>query len=223
MANARFTDASVVPIHTIFCVGRNYADHARELNNPVPAVPVIFIKPDTTIVHHGGDIRLPSMSHRVQHEVELVVLLGGGGKDISAEASLALVLGYAIGIDVTARDLQDDAKKSAQPWTVSKGFDSFAPVSDFVPARAVRDPRELTFSLEVNARQVQQGNTRDMLFDVPRLIAYLSTIFTLTPGDLIFTGTPSGVGPIEPGDHLVARLADRDGSDLVRLEVQARR
>ncbi len=196
-------------VHTIFCIGRNYAAHAAELNNPVPSAPIIFIKPASAIVHDGGEIVLPPQSRDVHFETEVVVAIGKRGRDIQPDDAARFIYGYGIGIDVTARDIQQRAKEKGQPWTVAKGFDTFAPVSTFVPSREVADPQNLTLRLYINDKLRQQGNTREMIFPIPRLISYLSTIFTLSPGDLIFTGTPEGVGKLSPGDQLTALLGDR--------------
>ncbi len=223
MADAILTDGTRVPIHTIFCIGRNYAAHAGELDNPVPEVPVVFIKPDTTLVQSGGEVLLPQASQNVQHEVEMVVLLGSGGKHIDSRDALRHVAGYGVGIDVTARDIQNEAKKFAYPWAVGKGFDSFAPISKFLPAERIADPRGLQLSLTVNGDPRQEGNTEDMKFGVAELIAHLSKIFTLRCGDLIFTGTPAGVQRFEAGDRLDARLSDAGGRPLAELHVTASR
>ena len=199
---------------TVFCVGRNYAAHAKELGNSVPTEPVVFLKPASALMHSGGAIIKPSASNRVDHEVEVVVALARGGRNISVEQALDCVAGYAVGIDVTARDLQEVAKKKALPWAVSKGFDTFAPVSDFV-SRAQLGDGPLEISLTVNGALRQKGSTTQMLFPIPQLIAYLSTVFTLHRGDLIFTGTPEGVAPLQAGDVCVATLQ----ADRARLEV----
>lgn len=193
-------------VNSIFCIGRNYAEHAKELQNEVPEKPLVFLKPVSSIIHDGESIVLPSQSREVHHEVELVAAIGKDGKNIPEDKALEYVAGYGIGIDVTARDLQQEAKKRSHPWTVSKGFDTFAPISTFVPATTIRDPQDLELKIEVNNRVRQQGSTADMIFPVANLIAYLSTIFTLMPGDLIFTGTPEGVSAINRGDKIIASL-----------------
>lgn len=192
--------------HTIFCIGRNYAEHAKELNNPVPDRPVVFTKPRTTLVVDGGTVRIPTHTVDVHHEVELVVAIGIGGRDIAMADALRHVAGYAIGLDMTARDIQSDLKTKAHPWDLAKGLDTFAPLGRFIPATTIPDPSELTLTLDVNGVRRQNGHTSDMLHSVPALIAFLSSYFTLTPGDLIFTGTPAGVGPVRPGDMLTAEL-----------------
>jgi 2-keto-4-pentenoate hydratase/2-oxohepta-3-ene-1,7-dioic acid hydratase in catechol pathway len=201
---------------SVYCVGRNYAAHAKELQNPLPSQPMIFLKPVSALSRSGWKVTLPRGVGRVDHEVEVVVALGGGGKHISQEQALEFVAGYAIGIDVTARDLQEQAKKLGHPWTLSKGFDTFAPVSDFV-LRSEMGEGPFDFSLKVNGVVRQSGSTSDMLFSIPYLIQYLSTVFTLSPGDLIFTGTPSGVGPLSAGDQVEAVLAG--GKATLKVEV----
>jgi len=190
------------------CLGRNYREHAKEMQAEVPTEPVVFLKPSTALLADGGVIRLPSFSRDVHHEVEIVVLISEGGREIPREKAFDHVGGYAIGLDLTARDVQSAAKKKGLPWAVSKGFDTSAPVSQFVPRARVSDPGQLQFSLSVNGTTRQRGSAADMLFPVDAVVSYLSTVFTLEPGDLIFTGTPEGVAAIAPRDRLEARLAD---------------
>lgn len=203
----------------VYCIGRNYAGHARELNNPVPERPLVFLKPTSALLPHGGVIMLPPESDEVHHEVEVVVAIGAGGRYIPARNALEHVLGYAVGIDVTARDIQQVAKEKGHPWTVAKGFDTFAPISAFVDAGRVADPTCVDVALHVNGTERQRGCTADMIFSIADLIAYLSTIVTLRRGDLIFTGTPEGVGPLDPGDVVHASL----GEQWTTLEVSVGR
>lgn len=202
-------------INSIFCIGRNYAEHARELKNVIPDKPMVFLKPASAIIYNGGSIVLPHQSKEVHHEVELVVAIGRSGKNIPESEALSYIKGYGIGIDVTARDIQQQAKEKSHPWSVAKGFDTFAPVSNFVDFGKVTDPQNLELQIDVNNETRQSGNTRDMIFPVKTLISYLSTIFTLSPGDLIFTGTPEGVSPIKDGDTIKATL----GKDLASLDI----
>lgn len=195
-------------INTIFCIGRNYVEHIKELNNEQPEEPIIFIKPITTIIGNGQTIQLPNQSSDIQHEVELVVAISKKGKNIAQEHALDYIAGYGVGIDVTARDLQTNAKQKSHPWSVAKGFDTFAPISSFTDVSTVSDPQDLELKLEVNGLLRQQDNTKLMIFPVADLIAYISTIFTLHPGDLIFTGTPKGVSPLQAGDSIKATLGD---------------
>ena len=201
------SELSVTP-GKILCIGKNYAKHAAEMGGDVPEEPMVFLKPATALIGHGGRIVLPPQSEDVHHEVELVVAIGRGGKNIREEDALDYVDSYAVGLDMTARDLQAKAKAKGHPWTVAKGFDTFAPLGTLVPAREVRDPQALSIRLTVNGEVRQAGSTRDMIFSVAHLIHYCSTIFTLLPGDLLFTGTPEGVGPVHEGDVLEATLGD---------------
>ncbi len=202
----------------LFCIGRNYASHAREMNSEVPSTPMVFLKPSTALIGTGGEVVLPPASNDVHHEVELVVVIGRRGKDIAEDRAMDSVAGYAVGLDMTARDLQAAAKKNGHPWTVAKGFDTFAPLGPIAPADHLADPRACTIQLTINGAVRQQGSTADMIFSIPRLIAYCSSIFTLLPGDLIYTGTPEGVGPVHPGDVLEAMV-----SGLPPLSVTVRR
>ena len=188
----------------LLCIGKNYARHAAEMKSAVPDEPVVFLKPATALIGHGGAVVLPAMSREVHHEVELVAVVGRGGTDIPEADALAHVAAYAVGLDMTARDLQLKAKQKSHPWSIAKGFDTFAPLGDLAPAEAVPDPQALDLRLTVNGAVRQASHTSDMVFSVATLIAYCSRIFTLEPGDLLYTGTPEGVGPVEDGDVLEA-------------------
>jgi 2-keto-4-pentenoate hydratase/2-oxohepta-3-ene-1,7-dioic acid hydratase in catechol pathway len=191
-------------IGKLLCIGRNYADHAAEMKRDVPDEPMVFLKPATAVIRSGGTVRLPAQSQNVHHEVELVAVIGTEGRNLSREEALDHVAGYAVGLDMTARDLQDEAKAQRHPWSVAKGFDTFAPLGPLAAAGAVGDPQALTLRLRRNGTPTQEASTQDMIFPVAELVAYCSKIFTLTPGDLLYTGTPSGVGPVEDGDTLEA-------------------
>lgn len=204
---------SPVSVPKIICVGRNYAEHAKEMKAEVPSAPMLFLKPPTAIVLSGGAVILPSISSDLHHEVEMTVLIGKGGKNIAREQALGHVAGYGIGLDMTLRDVQSEAKKKGMPWSLAKGFDTSAPLSDFVPAAKVSDPHDLTVELSVNGVVRQQGTTADFLFKLDHLISYISHFFTLSPGDVLFTGTPEGVAQTVPGDALHAEL--RNGSGLL--------
>ena len=207
MALVEFRDSTKkIQVGKIFCVGRNYAAHAQEMNAETPEAPVIFLKPSTAILHDGGAVVVPPFSKELHYEVEMVVLMARGGKNIATVSALDYVGGYAVGVDMTLRDVQAEAKKRGLPWTVAKGFDTSAPVSKFVEREHVPDPHALDLSLKVNGVVRQQANTRDMIFSIAEIIAYISSIFTLEPGDLIFTGTPDGVGRVGSGDRLEAAL-----------------
>jgi uncharacterized protein (TIGR00369 family) len=201
----------------IVAVGRNYAEHVREMGAPEAEAPVLFLKPASAIVPHGGAVRLPEGKGAVHHEVELVVAIGRGGRDIPEGEALGHVLGYAVGLDMTLRDLQAEAKKKGEPWTIAKGFDTSAPVSEIVPAAEVGDGTGLEIALDVNGVRRQGATTSAMLHGVPALVAHVSRHFTLARGDLLFTGTPAGVGPVSPGDVLEARI-ERVGVLRVRVE-----
>ncbi len=206
-------------INTIFCIGRNYAEHAKELNNPIPSRPVVFTKPLSSITFDGGEIIIPSEHTKdVHHEAEMVVAIGKYGKFIKPEDAMDYISGYGIGVDVTARDVQSDLKSKSQPWDLAKGLDTFAPIGNFVEPEQVPNPDDLTVKLSVNGEVRQSGNTADMMFKLPYLISFLSTWFSLNEGDLIFTGTPSGVGKLQHGDHVVASL----GGNLSILDVSVK-
>ena len=190
----------------IVCLGRNYIEHAKEMKADVPTTPVLFLKPASALIPDGGTILIPSISNDVHHEVEMVVLIGTGGTDIPVGRAMQHVGGYAVGLDMTLRDLQAEAKKKGLPWTVAKGFDTSAPISSFVRAEAVVDPHSLDIRLTVNGQKRQESNTRNMIFRVEQMISFISSIMTLESGDLIYTGTPEGVGPVQPGDTLKAEL-----------------
>ncbi|MEM1092996.1 MAG: fumarylacetoacetate hydrolase family protein [Bacteroidota bacterium] len=198
----------------LLCIGRNYAKHAAEMKSAVPSEPMIFLKPATALIGDGESIVLPPQSADVHHEVELVVLIGTGGSKIAEAAALNHVAGYAVGLDMTARDIQARAKAKGHPWSVAKGFDTFAPLGDFVPAAEVPDPQNLDIQVAVNGETRQHGHTSDMIFSVAHLISYASHIFTLEPGDLIYTGTPEGVGPVKAGDTLRAEVSGLPGLDV---------
>ncbi|HEX9950893.1 MAG TPA: fumarylacetoacetate hydrolase family protein [Rubricoccaceae bacterium] len=195
----------------ILCIGRNYAEHVREMGDvavpeasaPVPD-PVVFLKPTTALISDGGEIVLPRQSTDVHHELELVAVIGKGGKHIAESDALSHVAAYALGLDLTARDLQAEAKAAKGPWSIAKGFDTFAPLGPLLDAAQVPDPQALRITLTINGETRQDGTTADMLSSVARLVAFVSSVFTLEPGDLLYTGTPAGVGPVRAGDRLVA-------------------
>lgn len=195
-----------IPVGKILCLGRNYAEHARELHSEIPSIPLVFLKPSTAIISNGSPIVLPTISRDVHHEVELVVAIGREGKSIKAPAAPDFILGYGVGLDMTMRDVQNEAKESGTPWTVSKGFDTSAPLSDIIPADAIPDPRALEIRCRVNGAVRQHGTAAEMIFPVDRIIEYISSIFTLERGDLIFTGTPKGVSCVRAGDTVEAEL-----------------
>lgn len=206
------------PVNKILCIGQNYAEHAKEMNFEVPPAPVFFLKPATAIISDGEKVLLPSLSKNVHHEVELVVLIGKGGKNIPESEALFYIAGYGVGLDMTMRDVQLEAKAKGLPWTLAKGFDTSAPVSEFVPPETLSGIEQLRLELTVNDTLRQSGKPVDMVFSIPKLLAYISRFVSFEKGDLLFTGTPPGVGSVKEGDCLVARLLD-NGTVLTSLTV----
>lgn len=191
------------PIRRVFCVGRNYGAHAREMgSDPNREPPFFFTKPADAVVPASGAVPYPSATQDLHHEVELVVALGAGGADVDPAQALDLVWGYGVGLDLTRRDLQSVAKDSGRPWDMAKGFDASAPCSPLVPAASLGHPQDARIWLEVNGAVRQEGNLNEMIWPIPDMIAYLSRLVTLAPGDLIYTGTPAGVGALKPGDQV---------------------
>lgn len=189
----------------IFCVGRNYAEHAKELGNIMPApgaTPIIFMKPATSIVGQGAPLVLPRGVGAVHHEMELVLVLGTGGSDIQPDAALKHVAGVTLGLDLTLRDEQARLKQTGSPWELAKAFDGSAAVGTFTPVPGPFDLQALDMLCTVNGQARQHGNTRDMLFPLAAIVAFLSSRWRLLPGDLIYTGTPAGVGPLKPADRI---------------------
>jgi len=195
----------------IVCVGRNYVEHAKELGNEVPKVPLIFLKPPSSIISNGETILLPPQSAQVEHEAELVVVIGKRGRHVTAENAKKIILGYTIGNDVTARDLQ----KSDGQWTRAKGFDTFCPFGPWIDTEF--DPSDAVVTCRVNGQMRQMASTRDMVFNVGVLIAFITSIMTLEPGDLIFTGTPAGVGELKDGDEVSVEI---EGLGIIKNKVK---
>jgi acylpyruvate hydrolase len=193
----------------IFAIGRNYAEHIKELNNERPDEPVIFSKPDTAILRKNAPFYYPDFSKDIHYEVEILIRIDTAGKNIEPAFARKYYSEIGIGIDFTARDLQQKAKDKGLPWDIAKGFNGSAPISDFVPITDYPDLKNLSFSLKVNGELRQQGNTSMMLFDFDYIVSYLSTFFTLKKGDIIYTGTPKGVGPVKIGDTLEAFIEDK--------------
>lgn len=190
----------------IVAVARNYRAHANEMNADVPEKPQFFLKPPSALVTHGGEVVLPRASARVEYEVELAVIMGSRAKSITPESVKEAVLGYTIMVDVTARDIQVEAKKTGMPWTIAKGFDTFAPMGPRIVSPDALDPSNLGIWLNVNGSPRQRGNTSQMIFSIEDLVTHISSIMTLEPMDIIATGTPSGVGPIQEGDVIEAGI-----------------
>jgi 2-keto-4-pentenoate hydratase/2-oxohepta-3-ene-1,7-dioic acid hydratase in catechol pathway len=187
----------------IICIGRNYAKHAEELNNPIPEEPVVFLKPDTAVLLKKHPFFIPEHSNNVHHEIELVVKINRLGKHIETRFAHKYYNEIALGIDFTARDVQDDCKKKGLPWEKAKAFDGSAAVSNFFSLESLKkEINNIDFYLDINGKKVQEGNTQQMLFSVDQLISHVSKYFTLKTGDLLFTGTPAGVGPVQREDLL---------------------
>ena len=194
-------------VRRIFCVGRNYADHAKEMGAAVDrAQPMFFCKPADAIVSDGGDVPYPSATTDLHHEVEMIVALGNGGRDIPADTALDHVYAYGVGLDLTRRDLQSAAKSKGWPWDAAKGFDHSAPVSALRRADEIGHPAKTRLSLRVNDELRQSSDISEMIFAVPEIIHELSRLWELAPGDLVFTGTPAGVAALRRGDRFDAEL-----------------
>lgn len=198
-----------VNIGKIICLARTYKKHAQEFNNKISENPIIFLKPESSIIFNNDTILLPKISKCVHHEVELGVVIGKNGKNISQKKAINHVLGYLIALDITARDIQSIAKKKGLPWTIAKGFDTFTPISEVVLKDKISNPNNLEFKLKLNGKLKQESNTKFMIFSIQRIIEFISKIMTLKRGDLILTGTPEGVGEIIEGDIIEASLENK--------------
>lgn len=185
----------------IICIGRNYREHAKELNNAVPEKPVFFMKPDTALLQKNNPFFYPDFSKNVQYETEIVLKINRNGRHIEEQFAHKYFDEISVGIDFTARDLQAEQKKKGLPWEIAKAFDQSAPVGKFLPKSQFSDLNDINFSLKINGETRQQGNTKNMMFGFDRIVSYISQFVSLKPGDLIFTGTPEGVGPIAIDDH----------------------
>jgi fumarylpyruvate hydrolase len=194
---------AIFPVRRIYCIGRNYADHAREMGaDPNRESPFFFGKPQDAVVPGGGDIVYPPATSNLHYEVELVVALAKGGRNIAISEALGCVYGYAVGLDLTRRDLQARAKEKGQPWDTAKGFDQSAPISPITPASGCGHLGTGAIWLSVNGLEKQRGDLAQMIWSIPEVIAHISGLVALAPGDLIFTGTPAGVGPVVVGDRV---------------------
>jgi acylpyruvate hydrolase len=201
----------------IICIGRNYIEHAQELNNPIPTSPVFFMKPETAIIKAGLPFFYPDFSNDIHYEVELVLRISKLGKHISEKFAHTYYDGIGVGIDFTARDIQNECKKKGLPWEIAKAFDGSAPVSQFLPVNQFSDVHDINFSLLKNGEMVQKGNSGMMIFNFDKIIAYISKFTTLKIGDLIFTGTPAGVGEVKKGDTLEAMI---ENQSLLKLAIK---
>lgn len=187
----------------IICIGKNYADHAKEMNSAVPEKPVFFLKPDTALLGKGQQFYYPDFTKELHHEIEIVVKISKNGKNIEEKFASGYYEEIGLGIDFTARDLQDEAKKKGLPWEIAKAFDNAAVVGErFLPKTNFNDINAIPFRLDLNGNTVQNGNTKDLIFSIDKVISYVSRFITLRQGDYLFTGTPSGVGPVKIGDRL---------------------
>lgn len=201
----------------ILAIGRNYAEHAKELNNPIPEEPVIFLMPETALIRKNKAFFYPDFSNDVHYEVELVIKINKLGKNIAEKFAHRYYEEIGVGIDFTARDIQAKLKKKGLPWEKAKAFDGAAPLSEFLKKENLPAVNNISFTLEKNKELMQQGNTKDMLNSFDAIIAHVSQFFTLKIGDLIFTGTPAGVGPVKIGDELVAKI---EGKEMLKVLVK---
>ncbi|GJJ68341.1 acylpyruvate hydrolase [Entomortierella parvispora] len=192
----------------IVAIGRNFADHAKELGNAVPKSPFFFLKPSSSFIGAGESIEIPK-GCEVHHEVELGVVIGKEGRDIAAKDADQYIAGYTLALDMTARNLQEAAKKAGLPWSAAKGFDTFTPVGEFIPKEKIPDTNNVDLSLKIDGVTKQDGNTRDMIFKIPTLIEHVSSIMKLQEGDVILTGTPRGVGPVKSGETVTCEMASQ--------------
>lgn len=192
------------------CIGRNYIEHAKELKNPLPEKPIFFLKPETAILIRNRPFFYPDFSNDIHYEVELVVKIGKNGKHIQEKFASTYYNEVALGIDFTARDIQQNCKSKGLPWEIAKGFDNSAPLSKFIKLDELPEINNIGFKLELNGEVVQDGNSKNMIFSVDKIISYVSQFITLKMGDIIFTGTPEGVGPVKIGDQLVGSLEGRE-------------
>jgi len=206
MPTANLVGGQGYPIGKVLCIGRNYAEHIKELGNEIPDAPVVFIKPASSVIGEGDQIIVPPYSNNCQHEVELAILIGRRGKDILSTEAMDHIAGYGVGIDLTLRDVQGELKKNGLPWEIAKGFDTACPLSSFVKASEVTSPHDLRIRLTVNGETRQDGNTSMMIHRIPAIISYMSGCFTLEAGDVILSGTPAGVSRIKSGDNLIAEI-----------------
>jgi 2-keto-4-pentenoate hydratase/2-oxohepta-3-ene-1,7-dioic acid hydratase in catechol pathway len=206
----------------IFCIGRNYAAHAAELGNKAPGKPMVFMKPPTALLPNNKPFYYPEYSKDIHFETELVIRIAKNGRHVQPQFAMDYVGAVGLGLDLTARDLQNELKAKGHPWEIAKGFDNSAPLSKvFFDPEAFADLNDIEFRMEKNGEEVQHGHSRNMIFDLTTLICHVSQFFRLQKGDLLFTGTPEGVGPITPGDELVGFLMTKDGEqEMFRTRVR---
>ena len=197
-----------IPIGKLICLARTYKKHAEEMDSDIPKMPLMFLKPASSVIFNGETIKIPEMSKCIHHEVELGVVIGQKCKNVLKNKAMNYVLGYLVALDITARDIQSELKKKGWPWSIAKGFDTFAPISDVVLKENIPNPQNLDISLKVNNEVKQSSNTSFMIFSIGEIIEFISKVMTLELGDLILTGTPEGVGEIVAGDIIEAQLGD---------------
>jgi 5-carboxymethyl-2-hydroxymuconate isomerase len=212
-----FGTSRTYAVGKIVCLARNYSEHIRELGNEVPESAVLFIKPSSSIIGDGEKVVIPPYSNDCHHEVELALLIGKYGKNISEGEAMSHVAGYGVAIDMTLRDVQNALKQKGLPWEIAKGFDTACPLSDFVPASQIPDPHALRITLAVDGRMRQDSSTALMMRRIPAIIHEVSSVFTLEEGDIILTGTPAGVGPVTSGARLCAEI---EGVGHLEVSVQ---
>jgi 2-keto-4-pentenoate hydratase/2-oxohepta-3-ene-1,7-dioic acid hydratase in catechol pathway len=198
--------SDTLPIGKIICLARNYKKHAEEMNVIPSNTPVFFLKPSSSIIYSGDTIRIPKQSKSLHHEVEMGVVIGKDGKNIDINKAYDYIWGYNVCLDITARDIQSHSKRHGLPWTIAKGFDTFAPISPVIQKAAIKNPHNIDISLKVNNAIKQRSNTNKMIWTIPEIISYISDVMTLECGDLIMTGTPEGIGQIKKEDILYASL-----------------
>ncbi len=198
----------------IICIGRNYSDHAKEMNSPLPTKPLFFLKPDTALLLNNKPFYIPEFSNDVHYECELVYKINRVGKNIGEKFSPKYYAEIGLGIDFTARDLQQQCKEKRNPWEMAKAFDNSAVISNFIPLESLKNQNEIAFNLTLNGKTVQVGNSKEMIFTIDKIIAYVSQFITLKKGDLIFTGTPAGVGKVSIGDRLEGFLEEKSMFDF---------
>lgn len=200
----------------IFCIGRNYAAHAEELNNPLPQSPLVFMKPTSALLIKNRHFFIPEFSQNIHYEGEVVLRMGKNGRHIQPEFARSYIDGIGYGIDFTARDLQDQCKENGHPWEIAKGFDHSAPISEFIPFTEDHDTKDISIETWLNGDKVQDGNTRDLIFSFEDIIVYLSQYFMIQQGDYIYTGTPAGVGPVKIGDEIIGKI---NGEQLLSCKI----
>ncbi|PAU77793.1 isomerase/hydrolase [Halovibrio salipaludis] len=208
-ARFQYGETYTAPISKVVCVGRNYAEHAAELDNPVPTQPLLFIKPPSAVTVLENHITMPATAEPVHYETELALLIGSPLTHASDSEADEAIIGLGLALDLTLRETQSQLKKNGHPWEIAKAFDGACPLSEFVPREQFPATWRLHFSLHINGEARQHGNMADMLKPIPALVSYMSKHFTLEPGDVVLTGTPAGVGQLAPGDRLSLTLEDR--------------